>query len=472
MNDHRPIPIGDGQQNPAYGRRRPTCRGRGRCRGAAPAFYPFCFWELPLAEICPFRGIRYNEARYSDLSSVISPPYDVISPAEYQQLRDRSPQNVVRLILGENYGSGRSGEETYDDSAALLDRWLDDQTLVQDTQPAIYLLDQTFEIEGQRHMRRALIARLRLEVFGEGNVFPHEQTMPGPKADRLALMKQTRMNMSQVFGLYPGSEQAAATLDKMSKGEPVAEGTGVDGVHNALRAVFDRDLIDDLAASLSDRQVIIADGHHRYETAIAYRDAMRRHSGECGSDAPWEFVAVALVSMDDPGLVIQPTHRLVHEVPNFAPTDWFERAKENFQIAELPADADIIMDRLEKLAARHAFGVVTEKGARIMIRNSGQRGATGRPEDLDTHILHHEIFGGLLGMGPDSWQKGGPIEYVQSAEDCVQTALSGQAQLAALVNPTRMDEVRAIAVAGGTMPPKSTFFAPKFPAGIVFTPLT
>ena len=425
-----------------------------------------------MAEIRPFRGIRYNQARHSDLSSVISPPYDVISPAQYRRLRDLSPQNVVRLILGENYGSGRSGGETYEDSRALLDRWLDDQTLVQDTQPAIYLLDQTFEIDRRRHTRRALIARLRLEVFGEGSVFPHEQTMPGPKADRLALMNKTRMNMSQVFGLYPGSEQATATLDEMSEVEPVAEGTGTDGVHNTLRVLFDQDLIGDLAASLSDRQVIIADGHHRYETAIAYRDAMRRQAGERVEDAPWEFVAVALVSMDDPGLVIQPTHRLVHEVPNFAPTDLFERANENFQIEEHPADADIIIDRLEQLVDRHVFGIVTAQGTRIMVRNAGQRGATGRPEDLDTHILHHEIFGGLLGMGPDSWQKGGPIEYVQSAEDCVKAASSGQARLAALVNPTRMDEVRAIAVAGGTMPPKSTFFAPKFPAGIVFNPLT
>lgn len=424
-----------------------------------------------LADIRPFRGIRYNEARYSDLSPVLAPPYDVISRQEHARLIDLSPRNVVRLIIGERYKSRKKGTERYAGAAALLDQWLGDETLVQDRVPALYLLDQEFEEEGRRHVRRAFIARLRIEAFGKGCVFPHEQTMPGPRADRLALMKATRMNMSQVFGLYPDDGAAGRVIDRMGELDPVGEGTGIDGVRNVVRPVYHRGLIGDLVEALSEQRIIVADGHHRYETTVAYRDEMRLKGALLELDKPHDFVSVALVSMGDPGLVIRPTHRLIRNVRGFSPADFFRRAEKMYQVEEVPADAAAIVDRLAQVADRHAFGIVTSQGARVLVRTSGKRGAAGRAQTLDTHILHHELFGELIGLGPDAWKKEGPVDYVQSAEDCVSAAASGKARLAALVNPTRIDEVQAIALAGETMPPKSTFFYPKFPTGIVINPL-
>ena len=424
-----------------------------------------------MAEIRPFRGIRYNEAAYTDLSPVLAPPYDVISPAEHKQLRERSDRNVVQLILSDRPASAKGGRDRYARAAQWLDDWLVDETLLQEQVPAIYLLDQEFKVDGSPRTRRAFIARLRLEAFGKGSVFPHEQTMPGPKADRLALMQATRMNMSQVFGLYPDDGAVRPILDAMAELDPVAEGTGVDGVRNVLRVVYHAKLIGALAETLKDKRIVVADGHHRYETAVAYRDEMRLRRGALNLDRPYEFVSVALVAMSDPGLVIRATHRLVAGLGGVTSSVLFQKAAGDFELEEIAPDPAAILARLAELADRHAFGIVTHDAARIFIRKTGTRAADGSPEELDTHILHHRVFSKLLQLGADAWRKGGPVRYIQSADECVDAVQRGDAQLAALVNPTRMDEVEAVALSGGTMPPKSTFFYPKLPTGLVINPL-
>ena len=424
-----------------------------------------------MAEIKAFRGIRYNERRYKDLSPVIAPPYDVISAQDLRRLHERSDRNVARLILGDRLPRKKIEPGRYVRSAQLIDEWLMDETLIQDRVPAIYLLDQEFEVDGRRTVRRGFVARLRLEAFGKGSVFPHEQTMPGPKADRLALMKATRMNMSQIFGLYADNRATLDLLARMAEVNPAGEGTGLDGVRNVLRIIYHKQLIAELVGALEGKRIIVADGHHRYETALAYRNAIRKQRGLLALDDPYEFVSAVLVSMSDPGVAIRPTHRLVGDLVSFSPDDLFRRAAEQYQVQEIAAEAPVILSRLAEFAERHAFGVVTASGARIFVRKSGRRGATGAASDLDTHILHHEVLAELLNLGPDSWRKGGPVRYVQSAEECIAAVQAGEAQAAALVNPTRMDEVEAIALAGGKMPPKSTFFYPKIPTGAVINPL-
>jgi uncharacterized protein (DUF1015 family) len=420
-----------------------------------------------LAEIRPFRGIRYNEESYADLAPVLAPPYDVISEEEYAELRQRSDRNVVRLILGDRY---KTPPKQYDRVAELLEAWLVDETLVQDRARAVYLLDQAFEVNGERAVRRAAVARLRIEPFGKGRVFPHEETMPGPKADRLALMRATRRNMSQVFGLYPDDGSAAAVLEEMAQLDPAADGTGPDGVRNTVRIVYHHKLIDRFVAALQSRPVVVADGHHRYETAVAYRDEQRRRRGLLELDKPHEFVSVALVAMTDPGLVVLPTHRLVSG-DGLPIGGLFERAASEYEVEDTAAEAGSILARLAELADRHAFGLVTPAGARVLVRKRGRRDAGGAVERLDTYLLHHEILGGLLGLGPDDWKKGGPVRYVQDPAECIAAVRAGSGQLAALVNPTRIDEVQAVALAGGRMPPKSTFFYPKLPSGVVINPL-
>jgi uncharacterized protein (DUF1015 family) len=419
-----------------------------------------------LADIKPFRGVRYNDEQYADLSSVIAPPYDVIDAAQYQGLRERSEVNAVRLILGE-----QPDKADYSQVAHHIQDWLVKEHLVQDTAPAIYLLDQEFEVDGERKTRRAFIARLRIEAFGRGCVFPHEQTMPGPKADRLALMNATQMNMSQIFGLYPDDGTVQPILETMGTLTPLAEGVGLDGVTNRLRACYSGKLIEQLVVAMAGRKIIVADGHHRYETAVAYRDQRRAERLRPTYQEPSEFVSVALVAMDDPGLNIQPTHRLLAEVQGLSPEALFEKASPRFEVEEVAEAREAILERLGQLTDRHAFGIITRAGARIFVRKAGERGATGSPRDLDVHILHHEIFHALLGLGPDTWVKGGAVRYVQSIDTCLAEVKSGASELAAIVNTTRMEEVEAIALSGGKMPPKSTYFFPKLPSGLVFNPL-
>lgn len=423
-----------------------------------------------MADIRPFRGIRFNEARFGDLSSVMAPPYDVIGPEELKLLHERSDRNVVRLILGDRLPKpGVPGQ--YSGSAQLLDDWLGDETLVQDRAPALYVLEQAFTVAGERRVRRAVIARLRLEVFGRGSVFPHEQTMPGPKADRLALMRATRMNMSQVFGLYPDDGTAGAVLDEISGLEPVGRGTGIDGVESSVRAVYHPGLIERLVGVLNDKRIIIADGHHRYETGIAYRDEQRLLHVPPTYEEAYEFIGAALVAMDDPGLAIQPTHRLISGLTGFDAGAFFEQARASYEVEEVAQDGPAIVARLAELAERHAFGVIVAGGARVLVRRDGRRSASGSARDLDVHLLHQELLGEMLMLGPDSWKKGGPVNYVQEPQACIDAVNDGQAQLAVIVNPTRMDEVEAVALAGATMPPKSTFFYPKIPTGAVINPL-
>ncbi len=423
-----------------------------------------------MADIRPFRGIRYNDARYADLSPVLSPPYDVISPAEHEQLLARSDRNVVRLILPDP-ATLPAPRNKYAAAARRIEDWLDDETLIQDRVGAVYVLDQEFDVGGERRSRRAVIVRVRAEPFGRGSVLPHEDTMPGPKADRLELMNATRMNMSQVFGLFPDDGAAAAILDRMAEVDPVGRGTGIDGVRNTVRCVYHPGLIAELTALLREKRIVVADGHHRYETAVAYRDERRAERGIVTYEEPYEFVSMALVATSDPGLSIRPTHRLVKGLIGFAPDGLFQRAAADFELEAVASDARAILARLAELADRHAFGIVTASGSRIFIRNAGTRNADGAVENLDTHILHHRVFHPLLGLGPDAWARGGPVDYVQSADECVAAVLGGRSQLAALLNPTRIDEVAAVALAGGRMPPKSTFFYPKLPTGVVINPL-
>ncbi len=428
-----------------------------------------------MAEIKPFRGIRYNDERYGDLSPVLAPPYDVISPADYKALRDRSDRNAVQLILREPQPNADRPEnetpEAYAPAAKLLDDWLIDETLLQDQAPAVYLLDQEFELNGESRCRRAFVARLRVEAFGRGYVFPHEQTMPGPKADRLALIKATRMNMCQVFGLYRDDGAVRPILEQMAEVDPIAQGTGMDGVRNVLRAVYHPRLIHKLIDAMAPHRIVVADGHHRYETAVTYRDLMRPVRKVPTFDEPYEFVAAAFVATADPGLSIRATHRLVTGVRHFKAQAFFEKAAEDFELEEVPLDAPAILERLAQLAERHAFAIVTRDGSRILVRKMGRREADGVGSKLDAHILHHEIFAGLLQMSPETWEKGGPVRYVQSAAECIDAVNSGDAQFAALLNPTRIDEVEAVAFAGGKMPPKSTYFYPKIPTGTVINPL-
>ncbi|MBI1832914.1 MAG: DUF1015 domain-containing protein, partial [Planctomycetes bacterium] len=265
-----------------------------------------------MAEIQAFRGFRYDLARVGNLADVVAPPYDVIDPALQQALYDRSPYNVVRLILNKETPSDSANDNRYTRAASTLRDWLLDGILAQDSARSLYVYQQEFDVEGQRYTRKGFMARVRLEKFGQGRIYPHEETMSGPKADRLRLFHATNMNLSQIFGLYPDANGEVQTALDAAIGRALPiQATDHLGVVSRMWPITDQHVINAVSRLLSPKPVFIADGHHRYETALRYLDEKQQARELTSADAPANFVLMMLVSMHDPGLVILPTHRLV-----------------------------------------------------------------------------------------------------------------------------------------------------------------
>ena len=269
-----------------------------------------------MADIRAFRAFRYELGRVGSLGDVIAPPYDVIDPALQQQLYDRSPYNVIRLILNKESPADTSTDNRYTRAARSLKEFLSDDILVLDSARALYAYYQDFEVEGRRYTRRGFLARVRLEPFGTGRIYPHEQTLSGPKADRLKLFHATAMNLSPVFGLYPDpGDEVMAKLDAATMRALPLQATDHLGVVSKLWPVSDQHVVSAVTGLLGPKPVFIADGHHRYETGLRYLQE-KRASGEVrDDDHPANFILMMLVSMSDPGLIILPTHRLVSGMP-------------------------------------------------------------------------------------------------------------------------------------------------------------
>src|SRR6266849_3827083 len=270
-----------------------------------------------MADIRAFRAYRYDLGRVGTLGDVVAPPYDVIDPALQQALYDRSPYNVVRLILNKEMQGDTDANNRYTRAAQFLRDWQRDDVLVQDSARAVYVYHQEFEVEGQRFTRRGFMARVRLERFGEGRIYPHEETMSGPKADRLKLFRATAMNLSQIFGLYPDEDgEVQAKLDAAVGRALPLEATDHLGVVSRLWPVNDQQVVSAVTGLMGPKPIFIADGHHRYETALRYLEE-RKEAGEVrDAEAAPNFVLMMLVSMSDPGLMILPTHRLVFGLPD------------------------------------------------------------------------------------------------------------------------------------------------------------
>src|SRR5260370_20782600 len=269
-----------------------------------------------MAEIRAFRAYRYDLGRVGALSDVVAPPYDVIDPPLQQALYDRSPYNVIRLILNKEEPADNEAENRYSRAARFLRDWQADDVLVHDSARALYVYHQDFEVEGRRYTRKGFLARVRLEPFGKGRIFPHEETMPGPKADRLRLLHATAMNLSPIFGLYPDEAGAIQShLDEAVRRALPLEASDHLGVVSRLWPVTDQHVGSIVTGLLGPRPVFIADGHHRYETGLRYLEE-RRQAGEVRDDeAAANFILMMLVSISDPGLVILPTHRLISGLP-------------------------------------------------------------------------------------------------------------------------------------------------------------
>ncbi|MEX2116349.1 MAG: DUF1015 domain-containing protein [Bacteroidota bacterium] len=424
-----------------------------------------------MPEVAPFRGLRYNKHKVG-LDDVVAPPYDVISPELQDRLYGKNPYNVVRLILGRE-------ENRYEAAARTFKQWKNEGILEGESLPAIYLLHQVFDGPDRKPVtRKGFVARCRLEEFDKKIILPHEKTHAKPIEDRLSLFQATQSNFSQIFSLYADPEKEVdRAINGLSKTDPAID-VSYDGVQNKLWPVLDTHAIESVRRFMASRQALIADGHHRYETALAYRDMMRtgnlRHTGK----EPYNYVMMFFTNVDDAGLVIYPTHRVVHSLTSFNLKGFLDRAAQYFILREF-VQQSALLSALESSSAP-SFGMVAEgRQSGVLLSLKPVRLADEIISDLlpreikelDVTVLHRLVLRDLLGISMEAQDAKRNIDYIRDASEAVGLVRDGKAQLAFLMNATKIQQVRAVAMAGHTMPQKSTYFYPKLLSGLVINSL-
>jgi uncharacterized protein (DUF1015 family) len=434
-----------------------------------------------MADVRPFRGVRYDIAQVGDLSEVVAPPYDVIDTALQERLYQASPYNVIRLELNRPEPEDSESGNRYTRAAGFLHTWLRNGILRAEDHPAFYRYEQTFDVEGQPHTRRGFFARVRLEPFGEGRIFPHEQTLPGPKADRLALYEATGYNLSPIFGLYPDTEgEVLRALEAGLRDRTPLEATDHLGVVNRLWVISDSQFQNAASALMTPKPIFIADGHHRYETGLKYRDRLVAAGQLQGADDPANFCLMMLVGMSDPGLMILPTHRLVTGFPGLNTETLTAKLSPEFEIQKMgknEAGCRAAWQTMSRGGQQDllAFGTVADgewvlarlRSDSAMDRLASSHGADWR--SLGVSVLHVLVLEHLL--APEGVDGNRACRYVHLIGEVMEDVARHGCDLACLVPPAQMSHVEAIAANLETMPPKSTYFYPKLLSGLVLNPL-
>jgi uncharacterized protein (DUF1015 family) len=416
-----------------------------------------------MAEVKPLAALHYNLEAVPSLADVTAPPYDVIDARQRAELLARSPLNVVEIDLPEAPGGG----DPYAHAAETLEAWTLDGVLVADREPAIWALTQDYAgPDGAPRTRRGFLARVRVSEYGPGLVRPHERTQPGPKEDRLRLTRATRHNVSPIFALHPGSVWSA--IEPHLEHEPWGEVSDGDGTVHRVWRIADPALHRSIEESLKDAELLIADGHHRYETARAYAE-------EIGGEGPHRYVLTCLVSLEDPGLTVFGTHRLLSDLDAEAQERLAAGVREHFEVDELEA-GDLDPAGEDGVGVYGYVDANLPKPLRLRLRDSGtiDRELANRSEAyrrLDAVILEELILKRTLGMHDEDIAAKRGLGYAKGVDEVTRLLAEGGYQAAFLLRPTPVDRVREVAAAGETMPPKSTYFFPKLLTGLVFNPL-
>jgi len=431
-----------------------------------------------MPDIRPFRGIRYDIAQVGEVSGVVAPPYDVIDATLQDRLYEASPYNIIRLELNREEPGDDAENNRYTRAAQHLKDWLRRGILREDSQPALYLYHQSFDIEGRTFTRKGFLARVRLEPFGEGQIFPHEHTLSGPKADRLALFLATKFNLSPIFGLYP--DPSAEVLDSVEGGlrdRTPLEAIDHLGVRHRLWPVLDPEVHTAVQGRMASIPIFIADGHHRYETGLKFRDDLAAAGALHGRDDPANFCMMMLVGMSDPGLLILPTHRLVNGFPELTVETLAERLAPEFEVHSVGEGEPGCRAAWEEIATgcgQDVLGFGTVADGRWVTARLRSDSAMDRlvpehsPEwrSLGVSILHELVLKALLGrIGNPS------CRYVHLIDEVLADIANRGCDLACLVPPAGMEHVESIASNLEKMPPKSTYFYPKLLTGLVLNPL-
>ena len=430
-----------------------------------------------MAIVSPFRGIHYDGKKVGDLSEVVAPPYDVISPEEQKRLHLRNLRNIVWIDFGmEKEGDGPS-ENKYTRAAGYFRTWRSEGTLVRDGSPAFYYYEQEFSIPGRGDfVRKGFLGALRLSAFGEGTVFPHEKTHSRPKEDRLRLMRATQAHMSPIFALYSDpSDKVASALIGKAKRAPDFLATDDLGVKHRVWTVDDPAVLAATAGQMRDRKIFIADGHHRYETALAFRDEMREKHG-MRKEAAYEHVLMFLCNMDDEGIVILPTHRGVHSLEGFTEESFAEKVRARLPMETRKGSPEDAMRAVEA-AGREGKAIAWSAGGDQFhlvtfpdLPRFCEERLSGFPASLrtlDVVMLHGFLFEQVLGITPEAVTAGQHVRYYKDPAVAAADLAGGSIQAAFFLNPVTVEEFRDVSLSGHVLPQKTTFFYPKILTGLL-----
>lgn len=435
-----------------------------------------------MAKVVPFKGLRYNTDKIKDLDSVTAPPYDIISPDEQKELYNKDEYNVIRLDYGMGFDGDDETNNRYTRSAGYMQKWIEEQVLIFEDEPSFYIYEQIFQLETDEsptHSLKGIISLVELEEFSKKVILPHEETLKKAKSDRLNLMHETCANMSQIYSLYMDPDQAIADIiSECSDGAPDLTFKTKENVIQNVWIIKDPTLLNVISKKFENKQLFIADGHHRYETALNYRNERHEQDGTEVGTKPYDYVMMMLVSMDDSGLFVFPTHRMIKNIKNFSEqltvgmlTDDFNASKIYFTEGDI---SEIIMAKLHDTVVEKRFAFYTGQNyyyllelKDLSIMDDLISGYSDAYKHLDVTILHKLILEKYFGIDDKSLENQEHLVYTRSAEEAVKGVENGDFQCSFLINATKVSEIKDISLVNEKMPQKSTYFWPKLITGIV-----
>lgn len=425
-----------------------------------------------MAEIKGYKGLRFNCEKAGKIEELVCPPYDIISDQQREEYIKTNPHNIIRLELPK-------GDDKYNKAAEILNDWLEKGILVKEDKPAIYIYEEEFTAYGERKAIKGIICRVKLEEFSKGIILPHEFTLSKAKEDRLNLMKATNCNFSQIYSLYmDGGKNTLGKIDSLSKSEPDIQLQDNDNVTHRMWIIKDEKAIADICSDFTDRKLYIADGHHRYETALNYRNYLREQGLAKEGDA-CDYQMMMLVDMEHPGLVVFPTHRLVRNLDSFNAERVIDGCKEYFDVTE-HSDINTIESTLMELYNQgkkaYAFYCGGSSYKLLVLKDTNiikklLPNASTATQQLDVTILHTLILEKIFGIDAENMAKQINLTYTKIFDEAISSVQQGNSQCTFILNPTRVSEIREVASNGEKMPQKSTYFYPKMITGLVMNQL-
>ncbi len=435
-----------------------------------------------MATVIPLTGTVYNQDKIKDMAEIVTPPYDVISPQEEDDFIRRHPNNMIHLILGKSKAGDNGTENCHTRAGRQLGKWRADGILVDDEKPAFYLTSTEFELDGKQVTRLGLTGLVALEPFEKGVVLPHERTFSKVRSERLERTKACQANLSAIFALYADNGDVFAILEKTASSEkPCMDFIDRTGQHQKMWRITGPSTCSTISGLMNDKKIFIADGHHRYETALAYQEWLRASRGDLSPDDPANHVLMYLTSTVDPGLVIRPAHRLLHGIPETGISEFTRKAGKLFDITTVGNEKSPLEETKQAFVSaletspENTFGACLRE-SRIFYLLSPKPGIVDKmlaaeiPEvlrSIDVTVLTRLLLMDVLGYDRKRLDNEKMISYTSVSSDAIDFAVNGKCDIAVILNPTRMDQVKRVAEEGLIMPRKATYFYPKVITGQV-----